>query len=59
MPALAIATLTFVAALASGIAGLALARTVAAILETYQTPDGSLVVPEALRSYMRRDRISA
>ncbi|MGA3031031.1 MAG: serine--tRNA ligase [Candidatus Limnocylindrales bacterium] len=38
--------------------GLALARTVAAILETYQEPDGSLVVPEALRPYMRVDRIA-
>jgi seryl-tRNA synthetase len=37
--------------------GLALARTVAAILETYQQPDGSLQVPEALRSYMRTDRV--
>jgi seryl-tRNA synthetase len=35
--------------------GLALARTVAAILEAYQQPDGSLVVPEALRPYMRLD----
>jgi seryl-tRNA synthetase len=35
--------------------GLALARTVAAIIETYQQPDGSLVVPEALRPYMRLD----
>ncbi len=39
--------------------GLALPRTVAAILETYQQPDGSLIVPEALRSYMRTDRITA
>jgi seryl-tRNA synthetase len=39
--------------------GLALPRTVAAILETYQQPDGSLVVPEALRPYMRMDRITA
>ena len=37
--------------------GLALARTVAAILETYQQPDGSIVVPEVLRPYMRRDTI--
>jgi seryl-tRNA synthetase len=37
--------------------GLALARTVAAILEAYQQPDGSLAVPEALRSYMGRERI--
>jgi seryl-tRNA synthetase len=39
--------------------GLALPRTVAAILETYQQADGSLVVPEALRPYMRTDRITA
>jgi seryl-tRNA synthetase len=32
--------------------GLALARIVATILETYQQPDGSVTVPEALRSYM-------
>jgi seryl-tRNA synthetase len=37
--------------------GLALARTVAAIMETYQQADGSLTVPEALRPYMRKDRI--
>ncbi len=38
--------------------GLALARTVAAILETYQRPDGSVVVPEVLRPYMGRDVIA-
>ena len=38
--------------------GLALARTVAAILETYQQPDGSVAVPEVLRPYMQRDRIT-
>ncbi len=32
--------------------GLALARTVAAIMETYQQPDGSMAVPEALQPYM-------
>jgi seryl-tRNA synthetase len=37
--------------------GLALPRVVAAILETYQQADGSLVVPEALRPYMKVDRI--
>ena len=37
--------------------GLALARIVAAILETYQQPDGSIVVPEVLRPYLGRDRI--
>lgn len=37
--------------------GLALPRTVAGILETYQQPDGSVVVPEVLRPYLGRDRI--
>jgi seryl-tRNA synthetase len=37
--------------------GLALARVVAAILETYQRPDGSVEVPEVLRSYLGRDAI--
>jgi seryl-tRNA synthetase len=37
--------------------GLALARTVAAILETYQRPDGSVSVPEVLRPYLGRDTI--
>ncbi|MCD6288545.1 MAG: serine--tRNA ligase [Candidatus Hydrogenedentes bacterium] len=32
--------------------GLAVGRTVAAILENYQQPDGTVVVPEALRPYM-------
>ncbi len=32
--------------------GLALGRTTACILETYQQADGSVVVPEVLRSYM-------
>lgn len=32
--------------------GLALPRTVAAIMENYQTPEGSIVVPEVLRPYM-------
>ena len=40
--------------------GLALARTVAAIIETYQEPDGSVIVPEVLRAYMGGlDRIVA
>jgi seryl-tRNA synthetase len=39
--------------------GLALARTVAAILETYQRPDGSVSVPDVLRPYMGRDVIEA
>jgi seryl-tRNA synthetase len=37
--------------------GLALARTVAAVIETYQRPDGSITVPEVLRPYMGRDTI--
>ncbi|MCJ7580117.1 MAG: serine--tRNA ligase, partial [Candidatus Aminicenantes bacterium] len=32
--------------------GLALGRTVSAILESYQQEDGSVVVPKALRPYM-------
>jgi len=32
--------------------GLAVGRTVAAILENYQEPDGSVIVPEVLRPYM-------
>jgi seryl-tRNA synthetase len=39
--------------------GLALARTVAALLETYQRPDGSVEVPDVLRPYMGRDMITA
>ncbi len=39
--------------------GLALARIVAALLETYQQEDGSVTVPEALRPYLGRDTITA
>ena len=39
--------------------GLALARIVAALLETYQRPDGSIEVPEVLRPYMGRDTIAS
>ena len=39
--------------------GLALARTVAAILETYQQTDGTVVVPDVLRPYLGRDAIAA
>ncbi len=39
--------------------GLALARIVAAILETYQRHDGSVDVPAPLRPYMGLDRIAA
>jgi len=38
--------------------GLALPRTVAALLETYQQPDGSVIVPDVLRpAFGGRDRI--
>ena len=37
--------------------GVAIGRTVAAILENYQRPDGSVEIPEALRDYMRTDVI--
>jgi len=39
--------------------GVAIGRTVAAILENYQQPDGSVVVPEVLRPYMGVDVIKA
>lgn len=38
--------------------GVAIGRTVAAILENYQQADGSVVVPEVLRPYMRVDQIT-
>lgn len=38
--------------------GLAVGRTVAAILENYQQADGSVVIPEVLRKYMGVDRIT-
>jgi seryl-tRNA synthetase len=38
--------------------GLALARVVAALLETYQQPDGSVLVPEVLRPYLGREVIA-
>ena len=39
--------------------GLAVGRTVCAILENYQQADGSVVIPKALRSYMGCDVIPA
>ena len=39
--------------------GLAVGRTLVAVLENYQQPDGSVLIPEALRPYMRTDRIPA
>lgn len=38
--------------------GVAIGRTVAAILENYQNGDGSVTIPEALRPYMGVDKIS-
>ena len=37
--------------------GLPLGRTLVAVLENYQQADGSVIVPEALRPYLRMDRI--
>jgi seryl-tRNA synthetase len=37
--------------------GLALPRTVAALLETYQQPDGSVLLPEVLQASMGTDRL--
>ncbi len=39
--------------------GLGMPRTVIAILENYQQADGSVVIPAALRPYMRVERIAA
>ncbi len=39
--------------------GLALPRVIIAVLENYQQPDGSIVIPEVLRPYMGIDRIEA
>ncbi|MEP6619945.1 MAG: serine--tRNA ligase [bacterium] len=38
--------------------GLAFPRTIATILEHYQQPDGSVVVPEVLRQYVGTDRLA-
>lgn len=39
--------------------GLALPRTVIAILETYQQEDGSILIPDVLQPYMKETRIIA
>jgi seryl-tRNA synthetase len=39
--------------------GLGVARTLAALLETHQQADGSILVPQALRDYVGTDRIGA
>ena len=38
--------------------GLAVGRTVAAILENYQNADGTVTIPEALIPYMKTERIA-
>ncbi|HYK01523.1 MAG TPA: serine--tRNA ligase [Thermoanaerobaculia bacterium] len=38
--------------------GLPLGRTLVAVLENYQQPDGSVIVPEALREYVKMERIT-
>ena len=37
--------------------GLAVGRTLVAVLENYQQPDGSVIVPEVLRPYAKLDRL--
>lgn len=39
--------------------GTALARLFVALVETYQQPDGSVLVPPALQSYLKTDKINA
>ncbi len=40
--------------------GLAIGRTVMAVMENYQNPDGTITIPEALRPYMRgKEKITA
>ena len=39
--------------------GLALPRIVAAIVEQYQQPNGDILVPAVLQSYMRTDSLTA
>ena len=38
--------------------GVALARLFVALVETYQQPDGSVIIPEPLRPYLKTDRIT-
>ncbi|MBW4506777.1 MAG: serine--tRNA ligase [Scytonematopsis contorta HA4267-MV1] len=37
--------------------GLAVGRTMAAILENYQQDDGTIIIPEALQPYLKRERL--
>ena len=36
--------------------GLAIGRTLIAIMENYQQKDGSIIIPEALRPYMQGEK---
>ena len=36
--------------------GLAVGRTLIAIMENYQQKDGSIIIPEVLRNYMNGDK---
>jgi seryl-tRNA synthetase len=38
--------------------GLAIGRTIIAILENYQQEDGSVIVPEVLRKWLGKDKLS-
>ena len=38
--------------------GVAIGRTFAAILENYQQADGSVLIPDALKPYLKFDKIS-
>jgi seryl-tRNA synthetase len=35
--------------------GLAIGRTMAAVLENYQQPDGTIRIPDVLQPYLRRE----
>ena len=37
--------------------GLAVGRTLIAIMENYQQKDGTIIIPEALRSYMGNQKL--
>ena len=39
--------------------GTALARLFVALIETYQQPDGSILIPEPIQPYLRAERIPA
>ena len=37
--------------------GLAVGRTLAAIMENYQTDDGEIIIPKALRPYLKQNSL--